>query len=72
MKYYIKALYAGAVGALGSLSGALAVLPDATLTDLPDAVWITVALFFLAGFGGVLGWQVAPASVSASVRPPQE
>ncbi len=72
MKYYIKAIYAAVVGGLGALSGALAVLDGVAISDLPDAVWVTVALFSLAGFGGTLGWQVAPASVSASVRPPPE
>lgn len=72
MKYYVKALYAAAIGGLGSLSGALALADGTSIGDLPDAVWVTVALFSLAGFGGVLGWQVAPATVSASVRPPQE
>lgn len=70
MKYYVKALYGAAIGGLGSLSGALAVVEGNSFSDLPDAVWVTVALFSLAGFGGMLGWQVAPASVSASVRPP--
>jgi hypothetical protein len=72
MKYYVKALYAALVGGLGSLSGALAFAGDVAISELPDAVWVTVALFALAGFGGTLGWQVAPASVSASVRPSQE
>jgi hypothetical protein len=72
MKFYVKALYAAAIGGLGSLSGALAVLDGTAISDLPDAVWVTVALFSLAGFGGTLGWQVAPASVSASVRSSQE
>ena len=72
MKYYIKAIYAGVVGGLGALSGSLAVVDGLAISDLPDAVWVTVALFALAGFGGTLGWQVAPASVSASVRTPTE
>ena len=70
MRFYIKAIYAGLIGALGALSGSLAVVDGLAISDLPDAAWVTVALFFLAGFGGTLGWQVAPASVSASVRPP--
>ena len=72
MKYYIKAIYTGLIGGLGALSGALAVVDGLAISDLPDAAWVTVALFTLAGFGGTLGWQVAPATVSASVRPPQE
>ena len=72
MKYYIKALYAALVGGLGALSGSLAVVDGLAISDLPDAVWVTVALFSLAGFGGTLGWQVAPATVSASVRPSDE
>ena len=70
MKFYVKAVYAALVGGLGSLSGALAVTERLSISDLPDAVWVSVALFALAGFGGILGWQVAPATVSASVRPP--
>lgn len=72
MSFYIKALYAALVGGLGALSGSLAVLDGTAISDLPDAVWVTVALFALAGFGGTLGWQVAPASVSASVRTAKE
>jgi hypothetical protein len=72
MRYYIKAIYAGLIGAMGSLAGSLAVVDGLAISDLPDAAWVSVALFFLAGFGGTLGWQVAPASVSASVRPPTE
>ena len=72
MNYYIKAIYGGLIGGLGALSGALAVVEGLAISDLPDAAWVSVALFFLAGFGGMLGWQVAPSNVSASVRPPEE
>lgn len=72
MKYYVKAIYAALIGGLGALAGALAVTDGMAISDLPDAAWVTVGLFALAGFGGTLGWQVAPASVSASVRPQPE
>jgi hypothetical protein len=70
MNIYIKALFAGILAGLGALSGALAVVDGTDIGDLPDAVWVTVALFTFAGFGGIMGWQAAPYSVSASVRQP--
>jgi hypothetical protein len=70
MQIYVKGLYAALVGGLGALSGALAVLDGVAISDLPDAVWVTVALFSLAGFGGILGWQAAPRTMSISVRSP--
>ena len=67
IQYYVKALWAGAVAFLGPIGGALA-LPGVGFGDLSAGVWVAGAVLGLVAFGGVLGWQQAPASVSTSIR----
>jgi len=63
MQFYVKAAFAGAVAFLGTLATALA--ESSTVTSQQ---WVTIVLATLIAFGGILGWQAAPASVSTSVR----
>ena len=63
MQYYVKATFAGVVAFLGTLATALA--ESATVSTQQ---WVTIALATLLAFGGILGWQAAPATVSTSVR----
>ncbi len=63
MQFYVKAIFAGAVAFLGTLATALAESAEVTAQQ-----WVTIALATLIAFGGILGWQAAPASVSTSVR----
>jgi len=70
LQYYVKAVYAGLVGFLGSISAALLAAGDgAGIDDLSLGVWVAAGLTGLLGLGGILGWQAAPASISTSVRP---
>lgn len=48
-----KAIFAGLVAGLGSLSAAL--VADKSLGDLTDGQWIVVVLAALVAFGGVYG-----------------
>ena len=68
MQFYVKAVYAAAVGFLGSIGTALLAVEGAGFGDLSTGVWVAAGLLGLLGFGGILGWQAAPASVSTSVR----
>ena len=63
MQFYVKAIFAGAVAFLGTLATALAESSSVTAQQ-----WVTIVLATLIAFGGILGWQAAPASVSTSVR----
>ncbi len=63
MQYYVKAAFAGVVAFLGTLATALA-----ESAAVSTQQWVTIALATLLAFGGILGWQSAPASVSTSVR----
>ena len=67
-QYYVKALWAGAIAFLGPISGALLVSAEIGFGDLSAGVWVSAAVLGLAAFGGVLGWQAAPANVSTTVR----
>lgn len=66
-QFFTKALWAGLVAGLGALSTALIAI-EGSFSDLPDGVWVSAGVLFLVAFGGVLGWQEAPAKVSTSVR----
>jgi hypothetical protein len=68
MQYYAKAIYSGLVAFLGSIGTALLAVDDAGFGDLSAGVWVAAGVLGLLAFGGVLGWQAAPASVSTSVR----
>ena len=68
IQYYVKALYAGVVAFIGPISGALLLSDEIGFSDLSTGTWVAAALLGLVAFGGVLGWQSAPASVSTSVR----
>ncbi len=63
LPFFVKATYAGAVAFLGALGTALAEASSVT-----GQQWVFISLATLLAFGGVLGWQAAPASVSTSVR----
>ena len=63
MQFYVKAAFAGAVAFLGTLATALA-----ESSTVSSQQWVTIALATLLAFGGILGWQAAPAGVSTSVR----
>ena len=67
IQYYVKAIWAGGLAFLGPISGALA-LPSVGFGDLSAGVWVAAAVLGLVAFGGVLGWQQAPATVSTSIR----
>ena len=69
LSYYVKAIWAGAIAFLGPISGALLVSVEIGLGDLSAGVWVSAAVLGLVAFGGVLGWQAAPPTVSTSVRP---
>lgn len=62
LQFFVKAIYAGAVAFLGTLATALA---DSSVTGQQ---WVFIALATVLAFGGILGWQQAPASVSTSIR----
>ena len=62
LQYYVKAIYAGVVALLGTLGTALA---D---PGVSSQQWVFIALATMLAFGGILGWQAAPATVSTSVR----
>ena len=69
MQYYAKAVYAGVVYLIGSLTAALVALGDgAGLGDLTTTAWLIILGGTVAAIGGVLGLQKAPASVSTSVH----
>ncbi len=64
-QYLIKGLYAGAITFLG---GVLAVLQVPGAEGITLASWVAIALTTLVSLGGVFGLQLAPASVSTSVK----
>ena len=61
-QYLAKAIYAAAIAFLGGLGTAL------TDPGVTGQQWVFIALATLFAFGGILGWQSAPASVSTSVK----
>lgn len=67
-QYYVKAVYAAVVAFIGPISGALLLSDEVGFSDLSTGTWVAAGLLGLVAFGGVLGWQAAPASVSTSVR----
>ncbi len=67
-QYYVKALYAAVVAFVGPISGALLLSDEIGFSDLSTGTWVAAGLLALIAFGGVLGWQAAPATVSTSVR----
>ena len=67
-QYYVKALYAGVVAFVGPISGALLLSDEIGFGDLSTGTWVAAFLLGLVAFGGVLGWQQAPPTVSTSVR----
>ncbi len=68
MQLYVKAIYAGLVAGLGSIGTALLAVDGAGFGDLSTGVYVAAGVLALGAFGGILGWQAAPASVSTSVR----
>lgn len=63
-QYLVKALYAGVVTFLGSL---LAVMQSADV--IAGSSWVAIALATVVAVGGVLGLQLAPATVATGVKP---
>ncbi len=68
MQLYVKAIYAALVAGLGSISTALLAVDGAGFGDLGTGVYVASGLLAVLAFGGILGWQALPASVSTSVR----
>ena len=66
--YAAKAIYAGAVVFLGSVS-AILVGDVSGFSDINDGQWVTIALAVLVAVGGVFGLQAAPSKISTSTRP---
>ncbi len=66
VQYYVKAVYAGLMTALGQLS--IVLVGDSVFADISNGQWVVVAFFSLGAFGGILGWQSAPATMSTSVK----
>jgi len=66
IQYYVKAVYAAAVGFLGQLT--IVLVGDTTFAEISNGQWVTAFLFALLAFGGVLGWQSASPNVSTSIR----
>jgi hypothetical protein len=67
-QFYVKALWAGGLAALGAVSGGLAAVEGASLGSLPDAVWVSAVVLGLVAFGGILGWQNTPADVATGIK----
>lgn len=68
MQFYVKALYAGVLAFLGPIAGPLIADPELGFGDLSAGLWVSAAVLGLLAFGGILGWQAAPPTVSTSVR----
>ena len=69
IQYLVKAIYSGLVAFVGPISGALLLSDEIGFSDLSTGTWVAAGLLGLIAFGGVLGWQEAPATVSTSIRP---
>ncbi len=63
--YAAKAIYAGAVVFLGSVS-AILVGDVSGFSGINDGQWVAIGLAVLVAVGGVLGLQAAPSKVSTS------
>lgn len=67
LAYAAKAIYAGAVVFLGSVSAIM--VGDTGFGAITDGQWVTIALATLIAVGGVFGFQKAPPWVSTSKLP---
>ena len=67
-QYYVKAVYAAVVAFASSVSGALLVGDDIGFGDISTGAWVVAGVLALTAFGGILGWQAAPPTVSTSVK----
>lgn len=69
LPYYVKAIYAGVVAFLGSLSAALlAGGEEIGIGDISTAAWVAIILTTVLAVGGVLGLQAAPANIATSKK----
>ena len=69
MQYYVKAAFAAVVAFIGSTTSALVQIGDgAAFGDVETVAWLVIGGATLTAFGGVLGWQNAPARLSTSTR----
>lgn len=66
IQYYVKAVYAAAVGFLGQL--VIVLVGDTTFAQITNGQWVTSFLFALLAFGGILGWQSASPTISTSIK----
>ena len=66
IQYAAKAIYAGVVMFLGSVSAIL--IGDIGFADITSGQWVAIALATVVAVGGVFGLQAAPSSVATSVR----
>ena len=64
-QYLIKALYSALVTFLGAV---LAVMQVPNAEGITAASWIAIGLATLLAFGGVLGLQATPATVSTGIK----
>ena len=64
-QYLVKALYSAVVAFLG---GVLAVLQVPGAEGITSASWVAIGLATFLAFGGVMGFQSAPATVSTGVK----
>ena len=67
-QYLVKAIYAGAVAFLGPIVTLLLADDQLGFADISTGVWMSAILFAIVAFGGVLGLQTAPATVSTSLK----
>ena len=67
MQLYVKAIWAGVLAFLGPIAGALVAVEDAGFGDLSTGVYVSAVVLGLLAFGGILGWQRAPANISTSI-----
>ena len=66
IQYAAKAIYAGVVMFLGSVSAIL--IGDIGFGDITSGQWVAIALATVVAVGGVFGLQAAPASISTSTK----
>jgi len=66
IQYAAKAIYAGVVMFLGSVSAIL--IGEVGFGDILPGQWVAIALATVVAVGGVFSLQAAPSSVSTSTR----
>ena len=64
-QYLVKAIYAALIAFLGGVSAVMQV-PGAE--GISSGSWVAIGLATVLAFGGVMGFQSMPASVSTGVK----